>query len=363
MKTDEISFDIPVLETERLILRKLTLDDLEDMYEYGSDDRVSEYVSWNNHRSLSDTKSFLVHIIEQYENREFIFWGIELKENNKLIGTINFVSLNSKHKVGELGYILSRQYWGKGIMTEAVKEVIKFGFKEMGLARIQAKCFVENIGSEQVMKKVGMTYEGTIRKGMLVKGKHHDLKMYSILVDEKKYFNRNYFKNNNDHNTSTASKVKLKLADNNYLPEIIELHKDDEVREMLGVIEPPDENYLKNNDFCYIILDENDDFIGIVELYNLSWKNRRAELSIIIKSSVRGKGYGYDALNKIFEIGFYELGLNRIWLRVLEYNRRAIELYKRVGFVQEGINRNESLRNGQYYSQIQMSILKSEWER
>lgn len=72
MKTDEISFDIPVLETERLILRKLTLDDLEDMYEYGSDDRVSEYVSWNNHRSLSDTKSFLVHIIEQYENRVYI---------------------------------------------------------------------------------------------------------------------------------------------------------------------------------------------------------------------------------------------------------------------------------------------------
>lgn len=110
-------------------------------------------------------------------------------------------------------------------------------------------------------------------------------------------------------------------------------------------------------------MDENDDFIGIVELYNLSWKNRRAELSIIIKSSVRGMGYGYEALNNILELGFYELGLNRIWLRVLEYNRRAIELYKRVGFVQEGINRKESFRNGQYFSQIQMSILKSEWER
>jgi len=363
MKIEEIYNSLPVLETERLILRLLTSNDLENIYEYGSDDRVSEYVSWNTHRSLSDTRAFLDHILEQYGNKEAIFWGLELKENNKLVGTINFVSLNTKHKVGEIGYILSRQYWAKGIMTEAVKEVIKFGFNEMELIRIQAKCFVENIGSEQVMKKVGMTYEGTIRKGMFVKGKHHDLKMYSILVDEKISPDESNFRSNDDNITATASKIKLELTDNKYLPEIIELHKDEEVQEMLGVMELPDENYLKNNNMCYSILDENDEFIGIVELYNLSWKNRRAELSIIIKPSVRGKGYGYDALNKILEIGFKELGLNRIWLRVLEYNSRAIELYKRVGFVQEGINRKESFRKGQYFSQIQMSILKSEWER
>ena len=137
---------------------------------------------------------------------------------------------------------------------------------------------------------------------------------------------------------------------------------DEEVREMLGVIELPDENYLKkNNNLCYIILDEKDDFIGIVEFFNLSWKNRRAELSIIIKSSFRGKGYGYEAVKKMLDIGFTEVGLNRIWLRVLENNHRAIELYKRIGFIQEGINREESLRKGQFISQIQMSILKSEW--
>ena len=97
--------------------------------------------------------------------------------------------------------------------------------------------------------------------------------------------------------------MKLKPAEDKYLVDIIEMHKEKEVHEMLGVIELPDENYLKNtNNFCFIILDENDNFIGIVELFNLSWKNRRAELSIIIKSSLRGKGYGYEAVKKIFNM-------------------------------------------------------------
>lgn len=75
------------------------------------------------------------------------------------------------------------------------------------------------------------------------------LKMYSILLDEEISTDESNFRSNDDHITSTASKIKLKLADNNYLPEIIELHKDEEVREMLGVIDLPDENYLKKNNF------------------------------------------------------------------------------------------------------------------
>ncbi len=110
-----------------------------------------------------------------------------------------------------------------------------------------------------------------------------------------------------------------------------------------------------------MILDKKEEFVGIVELFNLSWKNRRAELSIIIKYSYRGKGYGNEAIKKILDIGFGEFGFNRIWLRVLEHNTRAIECYKKVGFVQEGICREESLRMGQFKNQVQMSILRSEW--
>jgi ribosomal-protein-alanine N-acetyltransferase len=184
MEIEKIFAELPTLETEHLILRKLRTEDLGDMHIYGSNDEVSKFVSWNTHQSLSDTKVFLDNILEQYEKKKIAFWGIELKENRKLVGTINFVSINLKHKKAEMGYILSQEFWGKGIMTEATKEIIKFGFEKMNFVRIEAKCMVENIGSQRVMEKAGMTFEGIIRKGMFTKGIHRDLKSYSILDEE-----------------------------------------------------------------------------------------------------------------------------------------------------------------------------------
>jgi ribosomal-protein-alanine N-acetyltransferase len=172
--------NLPKLETERLLLRKIQLEDLDDMFEYCSMKDVARYVSWNAHHSKEETKEFLNHILEQ----KTVFFGIEYKENHKLIGTINFVSWDLKHKKAEVAYILSRSYWGKGIMTEALKKIIQFGFDSMGLVRIEARCIEENLGSEGVMKKAGMSYEGTLRKSMFTKGKHRNLKLYSLLKDE-----------------------------------------------------------------------------------------------------------------------------------------------------------------------------------
>jgi [ribosomal protein S5]-alanine N-acetyltransferase len=184
MDIEKIFGDLPVLETERLILRKITIDDIEDMYSYGSNEEVSKYVTWNTHKTLSDTKEFVEFILSQYEDKKVAPWGIEYKENGEFIGTIDFVSWNPKQKIAEIGYVISQNYWGMGITTEAAKEVIKFGFESMDLVRIQARCFVENIGSERVMEKSGMSFEGIIRKGIFVKGRHHDIKMYSILDGE-----------------------------------------------------------------------------------------------------------------------------------------------------------------------------------
>jgi [ribosomal protein S5]-alanine N-acetyltransferase len=165
-------------------LRKITLEDVEDMHSYGSSEEVSKYVTWETHNTLCDTKEFVEFVLTQYENKKIAPWGIEYKENGKLIGTVDFVSWQVKHNSAEIGYVLSQDYWGKGISTEAANEVIKFGFTHMDLVRIQAKCFVENIGSARVMEKVGMSFEGTLRKGMVVKGKHQDIKIYSILKED-----------------------------------------------------------------------------------------------------------------------------------------------------------------------------------
>lgn len=184
VKVQDIYKEIPSFETERIILRKITMDDLEDMFEYGSDEEVSKYVTWDRHKTTNDTKEFIEYVLGRYENGELAPWGIELKENGKFIGTVDFVSWSPHHNNAEIGYVLSKPYWGKGITTEAANELIRFGFEKMDLVRIQARCFMENRGSERVMEKLGMTYEGVIRKGMFTKGEHRDLKLYSLLKEE-----------------------------------------------------------------------------------------------------------------------------------------------------------------------------------
>jgi len=184
MKIEDIFETLPILETERLLLRKITIEDVEDIFYYGSNTEVSKYVTWEPHKTLSDAEAFIEFALNQYEKKDIAPWGIEYKENGKLIGTIDFVSWQPQHKIAEIGYVISQDYWGKGIATEAANGVIAFGFHHMDLVRIQARCFVENRGSERVMEKTGMSFEGIIRKAMFVKGKHQDLKMYSILKEE-----------------------------------------------------------------------------------------------------------------------------------------------------------------------------------
>ncbi|WP_062106760.1 GNAT family N-acetyltransferase [Bacillus niameyensis] len=184
MEIEHIYGDLPSLETERLLLRKVTMKDLHDIHHYGSDHEVSRYVTWDTHRSLADTEAFIQFVLERYENSQEGPWGIEWKENGKLIGTIDFFSWKPRHGHAEIGYVLSRDYWGAGIMTEAVREVVRFGFEKMDLVRIQARCMEENVASSRVMEKAGMSFEGVLRKVMYIKGKHRDLKMYSILKEE-----------------------------------------------------------------------------------------------------------------------------------------------------------------------------------
>lgn len=184
MEIEKIYGNLPTLETERLTLRKMNSKDITDIFEYASNEEVTKYVTWNTHRTFEDTKQFVKLVLNQYKAKRVAPWVIEDKENRKVIGTIDFVSWNPEQKVAEIGYAISQDYWGKGITTEATKKIIKFGFEKMDLVRIQARCFSENIGSARVMEKAGMSFEGVMRNGVFLKGKHRDLKIYSILKEE-----------------------------------------------------------------------------------------------------------------------------------------------------------------------------------
>ncbi len=183
LEQDKI-FDLPIIENKRFILRKFTKNDINDLYEYASDSEVTKFLSWDTYKNIDIAVDYIENVLLRYSKNEIAPWGIEWKENSKMIGSIDFVQYDKKNFSAEIGYVLNRKYWNKGIMTEALKEIIKFGFDEMNLMRIETRLNAMNIASERVMQKNGLTYEGTLRKKEFLKNKFIDIKFYSILRDE-----------------------------------------------------------------------------------------------------------------------------------------------------------------------------------
>ena len=183
-KIGELLRDLPTLETDRLILRKMTPKDAGAVFAYASDPEVTRYVIWETHRSTEDSRAFLKFVGAKYESGGEPEWGIVYKGDHRLVGTCGIVSWEPHHARAELGYALSRGYWGRGLMVEAVRAMISFGFNRMKLNRIEARCIAENASSARVMEKAGMLYEGTLRQRELIKGGHRDIKVYSVLRGE-----------------------------------------------------------------------------------------------------------------------------------------------------------------------------------
>lgn len=115
---------MPLLETERLMLRNLALENAEDLFRYGSNEHVSRYTTFRTHTSVEDAVNFISAMLSLPEHQ--FCWGISLKPERTIIGAINF-GVKSVD-VGDIHYAISEEYWGKGIVTEAAKQVLEFGF-------------------------------------------------------------------------------------------------------------------------------------------------------------------------------------------------------------------------------------------
>ncbi|MGP1427056.1 MAG: GNAT family N-acetyltransferase [Treponema sp.] len=173
------------LETERLILRQFKIEDYVEMYNnWACEDAVTKFLTWQTHTNQDVTKSVLADWISKYANKDFYNWAIELKEENRLIGNISVVSLREETLSAILGYCMGSKWWGKEIMPEAGKAVLKYLFEEVGFNRIAANHDKNNPKSGRVMQKIGMTYEGTLRSaGFCNQGIIDDV-WYSILKSE-----------------------------------------------------------------------------------------------------------------------------------------------------------------------------------
>lgn len=174
------------LYTERLILRKINSEDYKQAYKnWCSDIDVCKYTTWDIHQNELFTKELFDRWISEYQNDETYRWIIELKDEKKVIGTIDSTNTFSKYKTYEIGYCLSKDYWNKGIMTEALKRVIKFFFEEVEAETIYATHMHNNKASGKVMQKSGMKYEATLRSRVVDKtGLRNDLDYYSIIKEE-----------------------------------------------------------------------------------------------------------------------------------------------------------------------------------
>ena len=175
---------MPTLETRRLILRQLRATDVTDIFEYASDPEVSRYTLWDTHTTLDETRVFLNYIIDQHRRGEGMVWAVTLRGTGKMIGTCGFGSFKHRDSRAELGFALSRQFWSKGITTEAVGAVLRFVFKDMRLNRLEARCDIDNLASARVLEKSGLKYEGTLRQHARIKSEYRDLRLYSILRED-----------------------------------------------------------------------------------------------------------------------------------------------------------------------------------
>ena len=176
--------DGPRLLTKRLILRRLTMDDAADVFDYAQNSEVARFMPWDRHRSIDDAKAFIHMTQQQLEANKSCELGIEYKQTGRVIGSIGITSIDTLNNSGMVGYALSHAYWGQGITTEALQRLLQYMFEDLKLNRIEALHVVQNEASGRVMQKAGMTYEGVMRKKLLAKGDYRDVKFYAILKDD-----------------------------------------------------------------------------------------------------------------------------------------------------------------------------------
>jgi len=152
------------LKTERLKLRRIREEDAETIFElWCQDSDICKYMTWIPHSNISITKAFIGFCLKGPEFDHHT-WLIEEIETNNIVGC--FDATKNQHKV-DVGYLIAKQYWGKGYMSEALSSFISKAFELNDVYRVSAVCDVENEASKKVMEKVGMTYEGLLKAWLI----------------------------------------------------------------------------------------------------------------------------------------------------------------------------------------------------
>ncbi len=173
------------LATQRLLLRELIEDDWPAVWAYQSNPLYLRYYEWEQ-RTQQDVQEFVRWLVARQHERPRIKFqlGVVLKSSGQLIGNCGIRMDSPGAHEADIGYELSPEHWGKGYATEAARAIVAFGFTELGVHCIWSWCVADNVGSAQVLEKVGMQREGRLRDKEYYKGRWWDQLLFAILEDE-----------------------------------------------------------------------------------------------------------------------------------------------------------------------------------
>ena len=174
----------PLIVTRRLTIRPVTMSDAHDIYEYSRDAEVARHVLWDAHQSIQQTRSYIRFLLKQYRSGNPSSFVIEMTQEKKVVGTIGFMWIQSENRAAEVGYSLSRAYWNRGIMSEALLAMLEYGFTKLNLNRIEAQHESDNPASGRVMLHAGMRHEGHLRQRLYNKGRYVDVELYAVVKQD-----------------------------------------------------------------------------------------------------------------------------------------------------------------------------------
>ena len=175
---------LPVITTPRVVLRWISEDDIDGLYEVFSDPQVMRYWSRGPLANREAAAEMQREIVEGNFSNTMLKWGLALRESNSVIGTTTLFNLNLDNGRAEIGYAMGRAYWGKGYMNEALRALVKHAFEVMDLRRLEADVDPRNAASIRTLERLGFQREGFLRERWHVNGELQDALFYGLLRRE-----------------------------------------------------------------------------------------------------------------------------------------------------------------------------------
>lgn len=185
--TEVFDFEaIPTFETDRLVIRQVRPDrDLDALHELFANPSVAEYTDTGPFRSRHEAIEVMEWIGGIFDRKEGMRWAIAQRDDvDLLVGTAGFNTWTRWNSSAEIGYDLAESCWGQGLMVEALRPILDFGFARMALNRIEADVTIGNFASVRVLEKLGFQREGLLRQRGFWKDSYHDLWLYSLLASD-----------------------------------------------------------------------------------------------------------------------------------------------------------------------------------